>query len=153
MRRAPPAPRVDAYVTTKVGAAGAASPTRVMVVAGRTIWSSALIVFRDELENAGIWTFVNGPDSLSTTRRCATSGTRACSARRRASAWARPRDRCSSLLRGGCFAHTLAGGVLRLGVLGAAIGAGALRVLLRSSSTRRAATVLRCGWRPMYVFQ
>jgi hypothetical protein len=57
---------------------------------------------------------------------------------------ARARDLCSGLLRGGCFAHTLVGGALRLGVLAAAIGAAALGVLLRSTSTRRAATVLRC---------
>jgi hypothetical protein len=98
-------------VTTKVGAAGAASPTRVMVVAGRTIWSAALVVFRDELENAGIWTFVNGPDSLS-------------------GFTARARDLCSGLLRGGCFAHTLVGGALRLGVLAAAIGAAGLGVVI-----------------------
>jgi hypothetical protein len=53
-KRTPPAPRVDTYVTTKVGAAGASSPTRVVVEAGHTIASAALVVLRDELENAGI---------------------------------------------------------------------------------------------------
>jgi hypothetical protein len=45
---------VDTYVTTKVGAAGAASPTRVVVEAGRTIGRVVLVVLRDELENEGI---------------------------------------------------------------------------------------------------
>jgi hypothetical protein len=95
-------------VTTKVDAAGTASPPRVAVVAGRTIWSAALVVFRDELGNAGIWTFVNWPDSLSTTRRCAMSGARACSARRRASAWAsRPaRATSAAVCRAAAVLHT-----------------------------------------------
>jgi hypothetical protein len=48
-------------VTTKAGAAGAVSPTRVVVVAGRTSNSADVIAFRDVLEKGGILTLVEGP--------------------------------------------------------------------------------------------
>jgi hypothetical protein len=118
-------------------------------MAGRTIWSAALVVFRNELENAGIWICQRARLAVDDEEVRNVGGARLFRAKEGVgvSFTARARDPISGLLRGGCFAHMLVGGALRLGVLAAAIGAAALGVLLRSTSTRRASTVLRCGRR------
>jgi hypothetical protein len=135
-------------VTPKVGAAGAASPMRVVVVARRTIWSfRRLPRGARKRGNSDVFqpAILAGNDEAV----CDVGRQRLFRAKEGVGVGftARALDFCSGLLRGGCFARTLVGGALRLGVLAAAIDAAAVEVLLRRNSTRRTAAALRYGRR------